>query len=238
MRNHKFGPHHIDFSFLQQLPFLFFSPWRNKFAHRTQVRQKERPGGTEEPGPRAVWGVCWRPKTFFYFFYFWGLGARVGRHFPQALTQVVTALIARNFSLFFSYTFLTLNNVTYLAIVKFFFDFLAASIPPSTSSVFPFGRQAKLKQRESTSKLWTGSSLSIDQICHEFKEKEENDVISCPVLFPFVNHLASNKWNFTFIHLFELDAKYFVVSLHFRSIIGFKKWKAKIGKTIVKSSNP
>ena len=47
---------------------------------------------------------------------------------------------------FFSYTFLTLNNVTYQKTVKFSFYFLAASNPPSTSSVFLFGRQAKLQQ--------------------------------------------------------------------------------------------
>ena len=64
---------------------------------------------------------------------------------------------------------------------------------------------------------------------------EINDVFSCPVLFPFVNQLASNKWNFTLIHPSnEQDAKYFVVSFHFSSVIQpFNKWKAKCGYTIV-----
>ena len=67
---------------------------------------------------------------------------------------------------------------------------------------------------------------------------EINDVISCPVVFPFVNQLASNEWNFTFIHPpHEQDAKYFVVSFHFRPVIkSFNKWKAKSGKTIGISS--
>ena len=76
-------------------------------------------------------------------------------------------------------TFFTFNGpsyfssgyVNYHAIVKFSFDFLAAAIPPSTSSVFPFGRQAKLQHSESTFKLWTGSSLSIDQIWNERRKK-------------------------------------------------------------------
>ena len=67
---------------------------------------------------------------------------------------------------------------------------------------------------------------------------EINDVFSCPVLFPFVNQLASNEWNYTLINSsLEEAAKYFVISFHFRPVIkSFNKWKAKIGKTIVMSS--
>ena len=130
------------------------------------MRQKEGSGGTEEPGRRAVWGVCWRPKTlFFNLFLFLGVGGARGAPFaPGANPVVVMALITRIFSPFFSNIFLNLNNVTYETIVEFPFDFLAVAISPSTSSVFPFGRQAKQQQLGLTSKLWTGSSLSIDQI--------------------------------------------------------------------------
>ena len=67
----------------------------------------------------------------------------VGR--PHFLNDVTHPRSSPATSLFLN-TFLTLNNVTYQAIVMFSFNFLAAAIPPSTSSVFPFGRQAKLKQ--------------------------------------------------------------------------------------------
>ena len=69
---------------------------------------------------------------------------------------------------------------------------------------------------------------------------EINDVFSCPVLFPFVNQLASNEWNYTLINSsLEEAAKYFVISFHFSSVIQpFNKRKAKCGNTIVKSSNP
>ena len=143
-------------------------------------------------------------------------------------------------------TFFTFNGpsyfssgyVNYHAIVKFSFDFLAAAIPPSTSSVFPFGRQAKLKQKESTLKLWTGWSLSIDQIWNKRRKIRNQWRLLLPVVFPFVNQLASNEWNYTFIHPSnEEAAKYFVISFHFRPVIkSFNKWKAKIGKTIVMSS--
>ena len=132
------------------------------------------------------------------------------------------------------------GHVTYQTIVQFSFDFLAAAIPPSTSSVFPFGRQAKLKQLKSTLKLWTGSSLSIDQIWNKRRKIRNQWRHLLPVVFPFVHQLASNEWNFTLIHPSheEQDAKYFVVSFHFSSVIEpFNKWKAKCGKTIVKSSN-
>ena len=42
-------------------------------------------------------GACRNPKTFFFlvFFIFVGVGAPWGRHLPQALRQVVTALVQR-----------------------------------------------------------------------------------------------------------------------------------------------
>ena len=62
------------------------------------------------------------------------------------------------------------TSFTYQTIVKFSFDFLSAAIPPSTSSVFPFGRQVKHLQRESVFKLWTGSivKFSFDFIAAAF----------------------------------------------------------------------
>ena len=82
-------------------------------------------------------------------------------------------------------TFWTLNesgHVTYQAIVMVSFDFLAAAIPPSTSSVFLFGRQAKHIHWQLTFKLWAGLSLSIDQIWTKGKRRKcgTNDVVSCP----------------------------------------------------------
>ena len=128
---------------------------------------------------------------------------------------------------------------SYQAIVKFFFNFLAAAIPPSTSSVFPFGRQAKPENGNQqpvwlTCKLWTGSSLSIDQICNGIKwEDQWRHLLS--LVFPFVNQLASNEWNYTFIDpSLEEAAKYSVVSFHFKPLIErFNKRKAKIGNKIV-----
>ena len=138
-------------------------------------------------------GASRRPKTHFFsiYFYFWGLGARLGRHLPQALTRWLWRpwLHATSLFFFFSYTFFTLNNVTYQAIVKFSFQFLAASIPPSTSSVFPFGRQAKVQQCESTIKLWTGSSLSSTKSETKGGKYEVNDVIFCPSS----SHSSTNK---------------------------------------------
>ena len=129
----------------------------------------------------------------FIFFIFGGWEHARGAPFaPGANPVVVTALIARNFSLFFLFRhfyFLTLKNVTYQAIVKFSFDFLAASIPPSTSSVFPFGRQAKVQQCESTIKLWTGSSLSSTKSETKGGKYEVNDVIFCPSS----SHSSTNK---------------------------------------------
>ena len=78
MRNHKFGPHHIDFSFLQQLPFLFFlhdvtnSPIARRCVRRKgQVVPKNQ--GAKQFGASA--GV---PKLFFsIFFLFWGVGGAI-----------------------------------------------------------------------------------------------------------------------------------------------------------------
>ncbi len=58
--------------------------------------------------------------------------------------------------------------MNYQAIMKFSLSFLATSIAPPFS-VFTFRRQANLLQGEGISKVWTGWSLSIDQICHEVK---------------------------------------------------------------------
>ena len=88
MRNHQFGPHQIDFSFLQQLPFLFFlhdvtnSPIARRCVRRNGHVVPKNQGAKQFGAPADA------PKLFFsIYFYFWGLGARVGRHLPQALTR-------------------------------------------------------------------------------------------------------------------------------------------------------
>ena len=101
MRNHKFGPHHIDFSFLQQLPFLFFlHDVTNSPIARSYVRRKSQV--VPKIQGAAGSGASRRPKFifFFYFFIFGGLGAPFA---PGANPVVVMALITRNFSPYFSF---------------------------------------------------------------------------------------------------------------------------------------
>ena len=65
-----------------------------KETYAYQGRQKGGSGGTEEPGRRVVWGT-WPPppqKKNYFFTFFFSFWRRLGRHLPQALTQVVTAL--------------------------------------------------------------------------------------------------------------------------------------------------
>ena len=84
MRNHKFGPHHIDFSFLQQLPFLFFlHDVTNSPIARSYVRRKSQV--VPKIQGAAGSGASRRPK-FIFFFIFLFLGGW-GRHLPQALTR-------------------------------------------------------------------------------------------------------------------------------------------------------
>ena len=68
MRNYKFGPHHIDFSFLQQLPFLFFlHDVTNSPIARRCVRRKGQVV-TKNQGT-ACTGASRRPKTLFFNFF-------------------------------------------------------------------------------------------------------------------------------------------------------------------------
>ena len=103
MRNHKFGPHHIDFSFLQQLPFLFFlhdvtnSPIARRCVRRNgQVIQKNQ-------------GSLGRLLKLFFsiLFLFLGVGGARGALFaPGANPMVVTALDRTQLLFFFFKHFL------------------------------------------------------------------------------------------------------------------------------------